>query len=119
MTSGSGFGPAPWEIWQLKFAFFERKGYKYHPAVVMDVDEFSVILAVMVTGAESRLSLPNDYLLRDWKEAGLLKPSLVRLDKRLKVDFASIGNRGKIGRLSPYDISQIDAMARSMNAFKW
>lgn len=113
-TLTSAVQPIPGDVWHVKFASSERRGYKYRPAIVLDVKEDSLMLAVMVTGAESALALPHDYLLRDWEQAGLRKPSIARMDKRLLLDASKIGTRGLIGRLSPYDFAQIDAIARAI-----
>lgn len=100
MTSHS---PQRWDVWHARFDFVERKGYKYRPVVVIDVEGDTAIIAVMVTGAASKLALPHDYAILDWEKAGLDKPSIARADKIARIPLAFIGTAGLIGRLSPRD----------------
>ena len=76
----------------MRFDFVERKGYKYRPVIVLDVAGDIALTAAMVTGVETRLSFPHDYVLADWQKEGLTKPSLVRLDKRRLDTFSQRWN---------------------------
>ena len=67
--------PHVWEIWHARFNYSEGKGYKYRPVIVIDVHR-SGLLIMMVTSATNKLHLEHDYLIRNWKEAGLDKESL-------------------------------------------
>ena len=64
-------------------------------------------LVMMVTGAANKLSLPHDYLMRDWREAGLDKPSIARADRIAEIPAGYLGMAGRIGRLSERDIEAI------------
>ena len=61
------------------------------------------MLVVMITGAENKLSLEHDYKIIDWKEAGLVKPSLARVDRLAVIPFDYIGTSGYIGKLTQRD----------------
>ena len=64
-------------------------------------------LVMMVTGASNKLSLPHDYLIRDWREAGLDKPSIARADRIAEIPADYLGTAGRIGKLSERDIDAI------------
>lgn len=71
-------GPLPWEVWHARFDFSEGSGYKFRPVVVLAANSRGTI-AAMVTSATNKLALEYDYRLKDWRMAGLDKPSIVRL----------------------------------------
>lgn len=101
--------PQLWEVWHARFDFSEGKGYKYRPVIVVGTrDDGS--LAMMVTSATSKLSLEHDYLIRNWREAGLDKPSIARADRIAQIPLSYLGTAGLIGRLSQTDIDGITAV---------
>ncbi len=55
----------------------------------------------MITSQVEALELDGDVLLKDWKSAGLLHPSLLRLAKVATVDAELVDKT--IGRLSAAD----------------
>lgn len=67
-------------------------------------------LVAMVTSSTNKLSLSHDYHLKDWKAAGLDKPSIARLDRIAEIPAGYLGTAGRIGRLSDVDIAGIKAM---------
>ena len=95
--------PRPWEIWHVKFNFSEKKGYKYRPVIIINVTKDDS-LVMMVTSSNNKLPLKHDYLIVDWKYAGLDKPSIARADRIIQVPADYIGNVGRIGHLSETDI---------------
>jgi hypothetical protein len=111
MSSG-GQGPQVWEVWHARFDFSEGRGYKYRPVIVVGLREDGG-LVMMVTGTATKLSLPHDYLIRDWREAGLDKPSIARADRIAEIPAGYLGTAGRIGRLSEHDI---DAVKRVLAA---
>lgn len=64
----------------------------------------------MVTSATNKLSLEHDYLIREWKSAGLDKPSIARLDRIAEIPSGYLGSAGRIGRLANGDAAAIKAM---------
>lgn len=62
-------------MWHARFDYEGKHGYKYRPVIVVGVREDGT-LAMMVTSATNKLHLEHDYLLQDWKQAGLNKPSI-------------------------------------------
>ena len=99
--TASEAAPAPWEIWHARFNFDDR-GYKFRPVLVLTCSPDG-LLAAMITGASNKLSLPLDTPIDDWQEAGLTKPSLVRVDRIALLPPTYLGTAGRIGRLSPRD----------------
>lgn len=98
--------PQPWEIWHARFDFSEGKGYKYRPVIVVDVGSDGS-LVMMVTSATNKLSLAHDYLIRDWREAGLQKESIARADRLAEIPADYLGTAGYIGTLTQNDIAAI------------
>ena len=99
--TASEAAPAPWEIWHARFNFDDR-GYKFRPVLVLACSPDG-LLAAMITGASNKLSLPLDTPIDDWQEAGLTKPSLVRVDRIALLPPTYLDTVGRIGRLSPRD----------------
>lgn len=62
----------------------------------------------MVTSATNKLSLPHDYLIKDWQKAGLEKPSIARVDRIAEIPADYLGTAGYIGKLSNKDITAIE-----------
>lgn len=107
--------PRQWEIWHARFDFNDRKGYKYRPVIIVETYADGT-LAMMVTSSTNKLSLPHDYLLADWREAGLEKPSLARVDRRVILPEGYFGRAGRIGRLSLRDIGALEAILNTLDA---
>lgn len=105
-ASGRAATPQLWEVWHARFNFDGGQGYKYRPVIIVGLHEDGS-LVMMVTSSTNRLHLEHDYLLRDWKEAGLDKPSIARADRIAEIPPDYIGTVGKIGRLSERDESAL------------
>lgn len=102
----SKHAPQIWEIWHARFDFSEGKGYKFRPVIVVGVQTDGSLVA-MVTSATNKLSLEHDYLIQDWKAAGLDRPSIARLDRIAAIPPAYLGDTGRIGKLSDKDVAAI------------
>ena len=59
------------------------------------------------TSATNKLHLEHDYLIRNWKEAGLDKASIARVDRIVEIPPGYLGTAGYIGTLSKNDIAAI------------
>jgi hypothetical protein len=59
----------------------------------------------MITSKLEGMELDGDVLLKDWQDAKLLHPSLVRITKTATVDSELIER--KLGRLSSKDSSEV------------
>ena len=97
--------PKEWEIWHARFNF-EGSGYKFRPVLVVSVEED--MLVIMVTGTNNKLTLEHDYQIIDWKEAGLVKPSIARVDRLAAIPLDYIGTAGRIGSLTARDQNNLE-----------
>lgn len=104
--TASDAAPAPWEIWHARFNFDDHD-YKFRPILVLAYSPGG-LLAAMITSASNKLSLPLDTPLDDWQEAGLTKPSLVRVDRIALLPPTYLDTVGRIGRLSPRDAHRVN-----------
>ena len=91
--------PSPWEICQAHFTF-DKHDYKFRPVLARSP------FPQWAPGGDDhqrleQASLPLDTPLDDWQEAGLTKPSLVRVDRIALLPPTYLGTVGRIGRLSP------------------
>ena len=73
----------PYDVWLMWVEYPDHPGVgKARPVVITEVDDDGVSgVIVKVTGNVS-WNDPGDVVLVDWREAGLLKPSLVRCGQR-------------------------------------
>ncbi|NLH91567.1 MAG: type II toxin-antitoxin system PemK/MazF family toxin [Atopobium sp.] len=108
MTSEGRVAPQKWEVWHARFDF-DRHGYKYRPVIIVGVrDDGS--LAMMVTSSTNKLHLEHDYLLQDWQQAGIDKPSIARADRIAEIPASYLGSAGRIGELSERDRAAISVI---------
>lgn len=110
------FAPSRFDVLHMKFRFSERKGYKFRPVLVIDGSELDAVAVAMVAGAESKISFPHDVFLDDWREAGLDKRSIARLDKMARLSAADTGSAGVIGHLSLRDAIRVASMLEQFDA---
>ena len=92
----------PGEVALVRFPFTEVAAAKKRPALVLARTTRSprhrLSTVAMITSQVEALKLDGDVLLTDWKAAGLLHPSLLRLVKVATVDEGLVDKT--IGRLS-------------------
>ena len=91
-----------WEIWlaQVKFEDDLTK-VKLRPVLIIQ-DYISYVISLKITGHPPRSAYQGEYMIENWSESGLDKPSTIRASKKLKLvqsDFVR-----KIGVLHPQDI---------------
>ena len=101
--------PQPWEVWHARFDYASGSGYKYRPVIVLATRPDGSLVA-MVTSVANKLSLAHDYFIREWKAAGLEKPSIARLDRIAEIPAGYLGSAGRIGRLAEADVTAIKAI---------
>lgn len=92
-----------WEVWFASVRFEDSREVKARPVVITDSGEVYV-LALKVTSHAPR-DMWDEYALVYWREAGLIKPSTVRISKRLRLKPGDMIR--KIGMLHPADIMSI------------
>ena len=59
------------------------------------------VLSLKITSHVPRSQFPGEYQIIEWKEAGLMKPSTIRISKQLNLPADSFVKR--IGRLTELD----------------
>ena len=96
----------PGDVALVRFPFTDLAAAKKRPALVLARTTRSprnrLATVAMITSQIEALKLDGDVLLADWKSAGLLHPSLLRLAKVATVDEQLIDQT--IGRLSTNDL---------------
>lgn len=97
----------------IPFPYTDLTATKTRPAVVVSSDFYhavrSELLLAYVSSQVSKAHDTIDYVLIDWAQAGLPKPSFVR-PKIAAVEPTLIAHQ--IGRLSPQDLLQVDGRLR-------
>ena len=95
----------PFDVVLLPFPFTHLSTTRRRPCVILSSFQPRGLaqhcVVAMVTSNLSGLTFPGDTLLSKWSEAGLPKPSLVRLAKVVTVDRSLI--RKKIGTVHDAD----------------
>ena len=90
-----------WDIWLAKIKFEDSQEIKARPVLIVQGDAVFVLSLKMTSQAKHS----DTYSILEWKKAGLLKPTYIRLSKFMKLqnnDFVH-----KIGRLSEVDIGNL------------
>jgi len=91
------------DIVLLEFPFTDTSGSKRRPALVLlDTGDDDIVVA-RVTGQLT--ATPEDVVLDEWQQAGLLLPSVVRLHKVATLQRRLVDKR--LGRLTPGDWSRV------------
>lgn len=88
--------------------FTDRSGSKVRPALVVSADEYNRgpdMLIASITSNRAPLPHPGDYRIKEWKAAGLLKPSLAQT-KIATVEVTMI--RRKLGELAAEDLEAFE-----------
>ncbi len=101
--------PQQWEVWHARFNFEGSKGYKYRPVIILGC-KADGSLVMMVTSSTNKLHMEHDYMIRNWKAAGLVKPSIARIDRIAEIPASYFGTAGRLGKLSDDDIASIAAI---------
>ncbi len=100
------------ELVLLPFPFTDLSTHKKRPALVLHRYDWPRLpnhfLVAMVTSQLDGLKLPEDVKVAHWKEAGLPKPSLVRLGKLVTLEGSLIIR--KLGILNKEDQSAMRRM---------
>jgi hypothetical protein len=106
--------PQIWEVWHARFNYSEGKGYKFRPVIIVGIRP-SGNLVMMVTSVTNKLHLEHDYLLKNWKAAGLDKPSIARADRIAEIPPDYLGTAQRIGKLTEEDIRELTFILRNIS----
>lgn len=90
-----------WDIYLANVPFEDLPQSKVRPVVILD-DAALIVDCLKMTSHPPR---QGEYVLAYWEEAGLRKPTTVRISKRLALDQSRFIKR--LGSLHPFDIIEI------------
>ena len=89
----------------VPFPFRDKSGEKARPAVVVSGSAYNALGDLVVAAVTSHPSrFPTDYEFSDWKAAGLMIPSTVRM---LLATIAESRVLYHVGRLTPADWTEV------------
>lgn len=93
----------------VPFPFSSQTGIKKRPAVIVSSDSYnrfsSDVVIMAVTSKKEKTLKSGEYVLEDWKRAGLLKPSVIKL-ALATVERTLVLK--KLGRLSESDLARAE-----------
>ena len=102
-----------WEIVLVPFPFTDLSSAKRRPALIVSPDNYNTGKDIVIAYITSQINLQprlGDYDLQKWKEAGLPKPS------KVKMKFATL-DKGiiikKFGKLEKEDSEEIEKILLS------
>jgi mRNA interferase MazF len=106
-----------WDVVLVPFPFTDLSSTKKRPAVIVSPDDYNAaagdIVIAFVTSRSSLTHRPGDCPIRLWQEAGLLKPSTLRM-KFATVDAGIVLK--KLGTMAEADRSAVRELLRSFFA---
>jgi len=98
-----------YDIYWAYVYFQDTYNGKRRPVIQLDNNTFVPLIAPITShAARDRL----DYSIKDWREAGLTKPSIIRLSKRIKLNRTLLDSY--IGNLSIEDSEALDKLIESI-----
>jgi len=97
----------------VRFVFADEQGEKRRPVLVLSTDAYHAgraeVVVAAITGNVGRL-LPGDCPVREWRKAGLAKPSvatgILRTIKGRMID-------SRLGALPAADLKAVEACVRT------
>ncbi|MCR5425854.1 MAG: hypothetical protein K6E81_03385 [Lachnospiraceae bacterium] len=92
-----------YEIWDAHVRFEDSQEIKTRPVLIWG--EYAFIIAYIITGTD-RGDTKDEFRIGYWKEAGLDKPTTIRIGKQLQLRKDDLIQRR--GRLDPRDILRFD-----------
>jgi mRNA interferase MazF len=91
------------DIVLIAFPFSDGRRVKKRPAIVLLDSKDNDLLLARVTSQPVNTTF--DLFIKKWREAGLLKPSYIRLHKLATIETVLVDR--KLGTLSDDDLTQI------------
>ena len=93
-----------WDIYIAEVPFEDLPQSKVRPVIILDESAVLVDCLKMTSQPPRR----GEYTLQKWQEAGLHKPTTVRISKRLSLEKRAFIKR--VGSLQPVDIFEIQKL---------
>lgn len=87
------------EIWYANVRFEDSRQIKQRPVLIWN-DNAYMVVAYKLTGTD-RGDNEKEFKIEHWQEAGLTKPTTIRMEKLLKLQQSDIIKY--IGKLDPRD----------------
>lgn len=94
----------------IEYPYTDLVGVKLRPAIVIKDTNDSDFIVVRAT-SQPRLSA-NDVTVEDWQEAGLLKPTIIRVHKLTTLETKLV--KRKMGKLSARDLNSLSICIRKL-----
>jgi len=99
----------------VPFPFSDQASIKQRPALVISVDAFNEkgpdLLIMAITSQVSGPLRIGEFLIRDWRLAGLLKPSAI---KAAVTTIEAKLVRRRLGHLTDHDLGQLGKALREL-----
>lgn len=92
------------EVIRVPFPYLQKKGYKNRPAIILAHNGSHLICAAVTSRRQN--NRPEDVEINEWKEAGLLLPSRVRVNV-ITTFFINNMDIIKIGQLNEKDLQSV------------
>jgi mRNA interferase MazF len=92
-----------WDIVLVPFPFTNLQSIKKRPALIISPNRYNSgpdAVILFITSNIKSFGRPGDYIIQNWQESGLPKPSMARMK------FATIERSiiiKKLGRITPID----------------
>lgn len=87
-----------YEIWEAEVMFEDSSDMKKRPVLIWN--DLAFVICYKMTGTD-RGDNKEEFKIEFWKEAGLSKPTTIRINKLLRLEQNSMVR--KIGELDPRD----------------
>ena len=104
-----------YDVVVVKFPFASSTKYKARPAVILSSDIYNTnvrdTLLIMAISSKTDSALDYEYHISNWKDSGLLKPSI------FKSSIATIEKEyviSKLGELSEIDIKKLQILIQEI-----
>lgn len=95
-----------WDVWLASVRYEDTNQVKIRPVVIVKtIKGEQIVLALKVTSHPPREEYPGEYVLTEWRYAGLDRESTVRVSKQVKIGRGAFGRR--LGALHAVDVVQI------------
>ena len=103
--------PEKWEIWLAPFKYEDCNETKIRPVLIYE-DCIVWFVSFKITTHTPRPYCDGEYVIQDWKEAGLHYPSVIRCTKKTTLLPGDL--KKKLGRLSMRDIKEVTQVFKSL-----
>lgn len=103
-----------WDVVLLPFPFTNLNASKKRPALVISPKEYNTgpdLVVMFVTSNLKATSKIGDYIINEWEESGLPKPSMIRMK------FATIDKTLAIKKIAELTTSDQAGLKRNLKKF--